>query len=56
MIINNELCDVCGACVAVCPVDAISVTEFSVCIDYEICTNCNNCKIICPAKAIFSEN
>ncbi|MDP8201986.1 MAG: 4Fe-4S binding protein [Candidatus Tenebribacter burtonii] len=47
-----ELCDICGTCVAVCPVDAITVTEFKVKIDNDICTNCMNCLKVCPAKAI----
>ncbi len=52
MKVNRGLCDICGTCVAVCPVDAISVEEFSVYIDREICTNCSNCKNVCPIEAI----
>ncbi|MCK4655117.1 MAG: 4Fe-4S binding protein [Candidatus Cloacimonetes bacterium] len=52
MKINRELCDICGTCVAVCPVDAIIVSEFFVEIDNEICTNCLNCLKVCPIKAI----
>ena len=52
MKINKELCDICGTCVAVCPVDAISVFEFLVKIDNDKCTNCLNCLKVCPFKAI----
>jgi ferredoxin len=52
MKINRNLCDICGTCVAVCPVDAIVVSEFEVCIDNEKCINCLNCMTACPIKAI----
>ena len=53
MKIINELCDICGTCVAVCPVDAITVSEFIVEINNDICTSCLNCLKVCPAKAII---
>ena len=52
MIINTELCDICGTCVSVCPVDAINVEEFRVWIDAEKCIECGKCKQVCPARAI----
>ncbi len=52
MKINRDVCDICGTCVAVCPVDAIVVSEFRVNIDNEKCTNCLNCLKACPIKAI----
>jgi len=55
MKINRDLCDVCGTCVAVCPVDAIIVAEFAVTIDNEKCIKCGNCVIACPIKAISEE-
>jgi len=56
MFIRKDLCDICGSCVAVCPVDAIYIEEFNVEIDQKICTECGNCLIICPAKAIEQES
>jgi NAD-dependent dihydropyrimidine dehydrogenase PreA subunit len=56
MKINRELCDICGSCVAVCPVDAISVSEFCVTINQEKCIECGNCQQVCPAKAIGGVN
>ena len=50
--INGERCDICGTCVAVCPVDAISVSEFKVNIDNDKCIMCMNCVTVCPVKAI----
>lgn len=55
MRINRNKCDICGVCVSVCPVDAVSVSEFNVEIDKEKCTECKNCLIVCPAKAISSQ-
>ena len=52
MYIRKDLCDLCGSCVAVCPVDAITLDEYRADIDTQICTKCGNCQIICPAKAI----
>ena len=52
MKINRTLCDICGTCVAVCPVDAIIVSEFEVTIDNQKCTSCLNCLKACPIKAI----
>ncbi len=56
MRINRNKCDICGVCVAVCPVDAVSVSEFHVDIDKDKCTECQNCLIACPAKAISSQS
>lgn len=55
MKINRNLCDICGTCVAVCPVDAIIVGEFKVTIDDEKCIHCGNCITVCPIKAISEE-
>jgi NAD-dependent dihydropyrimidine dehydrogenase PreA subunit len=55
MFIRNDLCDLCGSCVAVCPVDAISIEEFSAAIAEDICTKCGNCRIVCPARAVFEQ-
>ncbi|MBW6515374.1 MAG: 4Fe-4S binding protein [Candidatus Cloacimonetes bacterium] len=52
MFIRKDLCDICGSCVSVCPVDAITIEEFNAEIDQNVCTECGNCLIICPAKAI----
>ncbi len=52
MKIDHEICGLCGTCVAVCPVDAIRVTEFRVYIDLNTCIECGKCETICPFKAI----
>ncbi|MCD4827996.1 MAG: 4Fe-4S binding protein [Candidatus Cloacimonetes bacterium] len=55
MKVNSSLCDICGTCVAVCPVDAIRVSEFCVHIEMDVCTQCGNCLQVCPARAITVE-
>ncbi len=52
MIVNNKRCDICGVCVSVCPVDAVSISEFAVHIDNDKCINCHKCLKACPALAI----
>ncbi|MBN1949123.1 MAG: 4Fe-4S binding protein [Candidatus Cloacimonetes bacterium] len=52
MIIDHDLCDICGTCVAVCAADAIRVSEFLVTIDDALCTKCGACLRVCPIKAI----
>ncbi len=52
MKINHKICDICGTCVAVCPADAIVVSEFIVKIDNSKCLDCMNCLKVCPIKAV----
>ncbi len=55
MLINRELCDVCGTCASVCPVSAIRIREFDVIIDAGVCVHCGNCIKVCPIEAIQEE-
>jgi ferredoxin len=55
IIINPLLCDLCGACPAVCPVDCISLDESRLTIDQEICTDCQLCIKVCPFGALSLE-
>jgi len=49
---KNDHCDFCGTCVAVCPVDAITLYEARLEIDHDLCTLCLNCVHICPVSAL----
>tara|TARA_B100001142_G_C14280709_1_gene634790 strand:+ start:492 stop:662 length:171 start_codon:yes stop_codon:yes gene_type:complete len=53
-IAKNE-CDHCGTCVAVCPVDCISLDEKDINIDNSICIDCVLCVKICPIE-VLSQN
>ena len=50
--IRENMCDYCGACVAVCPVDCIEVRESSIMIDHPVCIDCDLCVIICPIEVL----
>ena len=56
MLIRKGLCDICGSCAAVCPVDAVTIDEFVALIDPGKCIECGNCLKICPARAIVAKN
>ena len=45
----------CDPCVAICPVESISMKDINDIpkIDYDKCTGCNRCVSICPGLAIF---
>ena len=55
--IDKDVCFNCGACVSICPVEAITVAEDkSVNFDQEKClgSTCSACVEACPAQAIKS--
>ncbi|MDZ7797119.1 MAG: 4Fe-4S binding protein [Candidatus Marinimicrobia bacterium] len=56
MIIQNERCDLCGTCIAVCPEDALTLHEHGLIIDREKCTECLLCVNICPVAALENKN
>jgi Na+-translocating ferredoxin:NAD+ oxidoreductase RNF subunit RnfB len=55
--VNSDKCFSCGSCIALCPVDAISLAaDCSVQFDKEKCvgSTCSICVDACPARAIKS--
>ena len=50
--VNAEKCTGCGACVEVCPVDAIALKDGIAVVDEDNCTECGLCESECPAGAI----
>ncbi|MEM2933450.1 MAG: 4Fe-4S binding protein [Methanocellales archaeon] len=53
--VNREKCGYCGACVAVCPNNAIELLEMILLIG----NNCDECKIcikMCPVGALEVRN
>ena len=55
--VDSEKCFSCGACVTICPVEAITFTEdFSINFNKEKCvgSTCSACVDACPARAIKS--
>ncbi|MDI6644258.1 MAG: 4Fe-4S binding protein [Methanobacteriaceae archaeon] len=50
---DEEKCIDCGACVSLCPVNAISIKDdWAVEIDNQTCIGCGFCTFSCPTKAI----
>jgi len=49
--IDKEKCTACGACVDVCPVDAITIEDKAV-VDEDTCIDCGTCVDECPVEAI----
>lgn len=49
-------CVACGACVNVCPVNAVSIYKgIWADVDQEKCIGCSKCEKICPPSAITME-
>ncbi len=44
---NDTLCTGCGACVSVCPVNAIKMTDGTAVTDRTACTGCGACTDVC---------
>ncbi len=50
--VNRDICGYCGACVSVCPENAIELIDLHLNIDYQICKNCLSCVKVCPLGAM----
>jgi ferredoxin len=49
---NPNKCLYCGACVGVCPVQAIVLKDTRIVIDEKKCISCGACVKICPVGAM----
>jgi MinD superfamily P-loop ATPase len=52
LVIDQELCCSCGACVAVCPPDALFLEGMTLTVVQDTCTACDRCVVICPVRAL----
>ncbi len=50
--VDPGLCTGCELCLAVCPVEAISMEDDTAVIDQDVCTECETCVDECPEDAI----
>jgi ferredoxin len=53
---DNQKCTHCGACTAVCPTGALSVTRPEMRVDFkqEACSVCELCVAACPSRAMVA--
>lgn len=50
--IDKDTCIGCGACVAQCPVQALSLVDGKAEVDANTCTDCGACVGVCPVQAL----
>ena len=55
ILIKDDMCDYCGTCVSVCPVDCIELDEHDINVDNEICIDCSLCVNICPIEVLYQD-
>jgi NAD-dependent dihydropyrimidine dehydrogenase PreA subunit len=52
VVVDYDHCSYCGACVAVCPPDCITLHDATLLIDTDSCTLCRRCIPACPTGAL----
>lgn len=50
--IDKEKCTGCGACVDICPVEAVKLEDEKANVDENTCVECGQCIDECPNDAI----
>lgn len=50
--VDQKKCITCGACVAICPVGAITIVNGKAQINPKKCIKCGSCAQFCPVTAI----
>jgi len=51
-VVDREICGYCGACVSVCPTDAVELVDIHLRRDKSLCTRCLACVKVCPLGAM----
>ena len=52
MVVDDERCFGCAACIAVCPLDALELEGILAIVTEEKCTHCDFCIPVCPVNAL----
>ena len=55
LVIDHDMCHRCGACVAICPPNALFLRDHLT-VDLETCTLCERCVKACPVHALSLES
>lgn len=51
-VVDREICGYCGACVSVCPTNAVELVDIYLRIDPDRCIGCLACTKVCPLGAM----
>lgn len=51
-VVDQEACNHCGACAAICEFNAIAALPQTTMVFPELCHSCSGCWLVCPEKAI----
>ena len=51
----KDNCTACGLCTKICPVNAITLNQQEISVDYEVCIGCGDCVKACPFEAYKGE-
>ena len=54
-VVDEELCYGCGACIALCPTNALDIKDRLAIVEQEKCTLCEHCIPSCPVFALRIE-
>ena len=51
-VVDEDLCDGCGACIALCPTNALDLVDRLAVVEQSDCTLCEFCIPSCPVFAL----
>lgn len=54
--VDEKKCIACGACISLCPVNAIKLVNGKAQINPKKCIKCGSCAQFCPINAINIQN
>jgi Fe-S-cluster-containing hydrogenase component 2 len=54
-VVNEDLCYGCGACIGLCPTNALSMEGLLALVEQSQCTYCELCIPSCPVDALLIE-
>ena len=55
-VVDEDLCYGCGACIALCPTNALDLVSRLAIVEQEKCTLCEHCIPSCPVFALRIED